>query len=202
MAFSSPSKPILHVTGGFLPACKTTQTPSRRKVFTAPHRRALRAELPKEPAAVVKTEQLIRKFWSLTSTKKYSTVVSCFTDDAVYHDGSFPKPCIGKEAIMAHFSKFENVLPSSFLFVVDDIVAGADRAGARWHVETSEGTPLPFSRGLSMYNIVERNGEFLISEAWEYSETPIKVPAITLPLLRLAGSLLRLRDASNRKSGG
>jgi hypothetical protein len=45
-----------------------------------------------------------------------------------------------------------DALPDSFTFVVDDIADGGDTVGVQWHVE-SQGKPLPFTRGSSMYKV-------------------------------------------------
>lgn len=41
--------------------------------------------------------------------------------------------------------------------MADDIADGGDRVGVRWHVE-SKGTPLPFTRGCSFYEIDPKTG--------------------------------------------
>ncbi|KAI0563022.1 NTF2-like protein [Gracilaria domingensis] len=206
MAFCTPCNLGLTWSGFPLPTFRTSFGPSYPKTFAAPLQRSIRAELiagpPTGPSAAAKSEQLIRRYWSLAANGKYSTTIACFADDAVYHDGLYPKPFTGRENILAHFTNLEGALPPSLLFALDDVTASAERVAARWHVETTDGTRLPLSRGLSMYNLVEQNGELFIAEAWEYGETSLKLPSIVLPLLRFLAWLLQLRDVARSNSDG
>ncbi|KAL7488501.1 hypothetical protein ACHAW6_014095 [Cyclotella cf. meneghiniana] len=66
-----------------------------------------------------------------------------------------------------HLLRVKDCLPTSFSFVVDDIVISTSKAGVLWHVENN-GDPLAFTRGCSFYNIDKETG--LIESGFEIPE--------------------------------
>ncbi|PXF49256.1 hypothetical protein BWQ96_00830 [Gracilariopsis chorda] len=144
-------------------------------------------------------EEVVRSFWELAGSGKIASTLPCFTKDVVYYDVLYTQPFRGKKSLEDHFKTMESVLPSDFVFVLDDVAADTLKVGTRWHVENQSGKTIPFTRGASMYTLVEEEGHLLISEAWDFPETPLKLPGIVLPLLGLAGSVIRLFGSSSAK---
>lgn len=139
-------------------------------------------------------EDLITHFWSISSQGSFSDTLPLFIDSAVYHDTFYPAPFIGRTAIAGHLRTMQSVIPPGLTFVLDDLAPAEYRVGARWHVETRAGRPVPFSRGASMYSLVEEHGELRISEVWDFIETPFKAPGLLLPVLSFVAWLLRMVD--------
>lgn len=144
-------------------------------------------------------EELLLKFWRLTDEGRFLQLVELFTEDALYYDTLYPGPFTGKKGIEEHMAKMEDAIPADMLrFVLDDIAPSANKVGARWHLETKSGANLPFSRGCSMYTLVRADdGRLLISEAWDFLETPIKAAGSVFPLLR--GLSLLFKTFGNKK---
>eukprot|EP00884_Botryococcus_braunii_P002637 jgi/Botrbrau1/12374/Bobra.0084s0002.2 len=109
-------------------------------------------------------------------------------DGCSYHDTIYEEPFVGKHAIRAYFTKVQNILGPSLLFVVDNITDGDTMAvGVKWHVETKNGVKLPNSRGVSFY---ELTSEGKILTARDCVEPSLKPGAATLQVLRLVTPLL------------
>lgn len=145
------------------------------------------------------SEGVVRRFWELARDGQFVSTLPHFSKDVVYYDVLYTQPFRGKKALEDHFMRMESVIPSSFVFVLDDIAAGTLKVGARWHVENQDGKRIPFTRGASMYTLVEEDGHLVVSEAWDFPETPIKLPGIVLPLLGFAGAVLRFFGGSSTK---
>lgn len=134
--------------------------------------------------------KVVEKFWQICNTNVFTDTLPLFTENAVYHDTLYPTPFVGKSEITKHMENMELVLPKGARYVLDDLAIGEERVGARWHVETSDGFEIPLSRGASMYTVVNDDGEFKISEAWDFVETPFKVAGIILPVLSVSARIL------------
>lgn len=82
-----------------------------------------------------------------------------------------------------------DALPDSFEFVVDEMADGGDAGtvGVQWHVE-SDGKPLPFTRGSSMYKVDRRASK--ISYGFDVPEPTVKSGSVSLAILTVAGKLL------------
>lgn len=160
-------------------------------------------------------EDVVRVFWDFTKSGSFSDTVNLFTDDALYHDMLYASPFRGRKAILSHLKDMEAILATGVVLVLDDIVAGELTAAARWHAETPNGGRIPLSQGLSMYTLVhgdtkrsndntdigQASSGLLISEAWDFVETPFKVASIILPVLRSASWILsRFRPEKKTKS--
>lgn len=180
------------------------QTRSSPSLYSKPrnHYIHIRATLdPKNRPSVHSAEDLIRTFWNLASTGQFTSTLYLFSEDAVYYDTLYPNPFQGKEAIAKHLHSMESAIPPGLTFVLDDVAAGSKTVGARWHVEAGGGKQIPFSRGASMYTIIEDAGQLRITEGWDFVETPFKVAGLVLPLLRVAASVLRFFGKSAQKGG-
>lgn len=83
----------------------------------------------------------------------------------------------------------EKTIPRNLVFILDDLAAGGENVGARWHVENENGKKVPFGRGLSMYKLRRDDvkGEVRIVEAWDFPEPFFKVAPLFLGVLRIVG---------------
>lgn len=150
------------------------------------------------PTSVKKDEEcadsreIIELFWKRTNEGRFVSMVDLFTEDAVYYDTLYPSPFKGKAEITRHMRNMEEAMPVKRMnFILDDIAVSVDKVGARWHVESKTGSPIPFSRGASMYSLVRTESGILISEAWDFPETPIKAAGVILPLLRFVSGIFK-----------
>lgn len=142
-------------------------------------------------------EGVVRKFWEITATGKFTQTASLFTEDAIYNDTLYAEPFKGLSEISTHLHNMESAFPPGLVFILDSVAAADRTVGARWHAETDRGQPVPFTRGASMYTlrqVVRHDGSvcLLIEDAWDFPETPFKVAAIVLPVLRFASRVMRL----------
>ena len=94
----------------------------------------------------------------------------------------------GKAALTAHLNKVADALPTSFQFCIDAVADGGDNVGIQWHVENN-GTPLPFTRGCSMYKVNPQSGR-IISGFDVPEPAPFKPGSTSLALLSLASKLI------------
>lgn len=183
----------------------------RRSEISACHKSSRETKLSKRSTNTA--EDVVRVFWDLTKTGSFSETVNLFTEDALYHDMLYVSPFRGRKAILSHLKDMEAILATGVVLVLDDIAAGDRTAAARWHAETPNGGRIPLSQGLSMYTLVpahsnrnennmeneKASSELLISEAWDFVETPFKFASVILPILRTASWVLgrfRLRKES------
>lgn len=146
------------------------------------------------PISAAEAEAAVRALWTAFDSGAFSAAAPLFTPDAAYVDTLYRKPFAGRDAITGHLRDMESAFPSGFRFVLDTVVAGGSSAGARWHVETPSGRPLPAGRGASMYTLVREGGggDVRFAEAWDFPEPSIKAAGATLLLLRGVSGLLKL----------
>ena len=90
-----------------------------------------------------------------------------FTADCQIRDLQYDDAFSGRDEFEKHLLRVKDCLPSSFAFVVDDMVVTKFKAGVLWHVENN-GDPLSFTRGCSFYTFDARNG--LINSGFEIPE--------------------------------
>lgn len=141
------------------------------------------------------TEALIQDFWEIASSGKFQKLPALFADDAIYHDGIFPRPIIGSKDLKQFFEMIETVVPAGVSLVLDDTFASGLKGAARWHAQSSNGKTVPFSSGLSWYQmkrVLDESGEskLVIQEAWEYVEPFLKF-GLVLPLISRVGSFFK-----------
>ena len=100
----------------------------------------------------------------------------------------FQLDCAGKEQLQAHLFNVAAAVPKSFEFKVDEISCdeGNGNVGVQWHVE-SNGKPLPFTRGCSMYRV---NKQGLITKGFDVPEPTLKSGSVSLFILQIASKLI------------
>uniref|UniRef100_A0A7N0U7B7 SnoaL-like domain-containing protein n=1 Tax=Kalanchoe fedtschenkoi TaxID=63787 RepID=A0A7N0U7B7_KALFE len=96
---------------------------------------------------------VVRQFYSGVNNRNLSSVVDLIARDCVYEDLVFPKPFVGREAILEFFDKFMNTISKDLQFAIDDISEEDSSAiGVTWHLEW-KGKEFPFSKGCSFYRL-------------------------------------------------
>jgi SnoaL-like domain len=133
------------------------------------------------PLAVL---SLPEQYFAAWNRRDISTATSLFTSDAVYDDTAFARPLQGRDQVEHHLRYCADCLPPAFAFVVDSMVKTVNRSDApapsnlmaTWHVENN-GQALPFSRGISFYELcphnkaIRRGIDFVDSEPIKVSGT-------------------------------
>lgn len=176
---------------------------ARTSAWRRPRRARASPPAPRMCAdAATEAGELIAGFWAACSGGQFTRVLPLFAEDAVYNDTLYAAPFVGRGAIESHLRDMESAIPPGLVFVLDEMAPSPARVGARWHVETRKGSPVPFSRGASMYSVENVNGTVLISEAWDFVETPFKVAGLVLPLVRAVSTVLNLLPGSKEKDVG
>lgn len=138
--------------------------------------------------ARIRSEVVVRKFFSCWNKRDMEGAISCFDDSCEYEDTLFPKVFLGKEELRGHLLSVAASLPTSFSFVLDDVSCDDSKGavGVRWHVESND-KPLPFARGCSMYTVTAANK---IIKGFDVPEPVGKTGALSLALLRSASGLI------------
>ncbi|KAG0625403.1 hypothetical protein M758_2G052000 [Ceratodon purpureus] len=154
-----------------------------RSTSTSPAAEA--AEKQKEAAVMV------QEFYAAINRREITSIGDLFADDCVYEDLVFPKPFVGRKAILEFFQKFMDSVGSELEFRVDDITTGdPDAAGVIWHLEW-KGKPLPFSKGCSFYRCKVLNGNRQFVYGRDAVEPATKPGDFTLVALKGLAALLR-----------
>eukprot|EP01041_Mallomonas_annulata_P007423 gene7423-15166_t len=131
---------------------------------------------------------VISKYFEFWNQRKMSDAASLFSEDCEYEDTLYPGAFTGKVALKNHLFKVADAVPPSFRFIVDDIAVGNNgKIGVQWHVE-SDGQPLPFTRGCSMYTV---NKQGLICKGFDVPEPVVKSGSISLAILKGASSIIK-----------
>ncbi|GFQ00630.1 hypothetical protein PHJA_002206900 [Phtheirospermum japonicum] len=171
-------KPDLHIHSPAITATCTNQAILRNATFqnygncAVPAVRSIsnhlvpRSNNPTPPAAVVSTEtelesaaNVVRKFYGGINGRDLASVEDLIAVNCIYEDLVFPKPFIGRKAILDFFSQFIDSISRDLQFAIDDISEEDSSAvGVTWHLEW-KGKPFPFSRGCSFYRLDVINGQ-------------------------------------------
>ncbi|GMH58228.1 hypothetical protein TrST_g4539 [Triparma strigata] len=138
--------------------------------------------------------QVVKSYFAYWNVRDMSSATSLFAPDCSYEDTQYSTPFVGRPALKSHLLKVASALPPTFTFVVDDISSSPSpnsksltSVGVQWHVENS-GSPLPFTRGCSMYTV---NSSNKISSGFDVPEpAPIKQGNVGLTLLSFASKII------------
>ncbi|XP_006661059.2 uncharacterized protein LOC102714216 [Oryza brachyantha] len=105
-------------------------------------------------AAVAPTAaDVVRGFYEGVNRRDMAAVEPLIAEGCVYEDMVFPRPFVGRGAVLEFFAGFMGSISPDLLFVIDDISGEDSRAvGVTWHLEW-KGRPFPFSRGCSFYRV-------------------------------------------------
>lgn len=143
----------------------------------------------------LRSRRLIEQYWHTAYSGSYSKLLPYFAEDAVYHDGLYPWPVVGKQKLSEFLTMTETIFPTGTRLIVDEVIADGLTASARWHAQTSNGKPAPLSHGLSWYRLsweTDQSGasNIVIKEAWEHVEPTIKF-GIVIPIVSKVGAFFR-----------
>jgi len=132
--------------------------------------------------------QAIRRYFGAWNRRDMEAACAEFGEACSYEDTQYAGAFEGKEALAAHLNKVADALPSSFQFCIDEVADGGESVGIQWHVE-NDGTPLPFTRGCSMYKVDPESGK-IISGFDVPEPAPFKPGSASLALLSVASKLI------------
>jgi len=113
-------------------------------------------------------------------------------DDVFYEDLVYDEAFVGGEKLREYLAKTLDV-PDDLRFVIDDITEGdGPTCGVSWHVELTNGTVMPFSRGASFYR-VDAEGKIckardLVESLPKAGDAAFGVMKAVIPLVRSLGS--------------
>jgi len=124
-------------------------------------------------------------------------VLPLFSDDATYEDTIYSRPFRGRRDISRHLTRARHAIPSRVRFVKDKIIGTQSTAAALWHLETNNGTLIPFSRGASF---LELDSSGRIYSIIDIPEPSAKLGPILLPFLSVLLPLFLLLDKFKTKS--
>ena len=77
-------------------------------------------------------------YFEAWNKRDMQAAIALFSEDCVYEDTVYPEVFNGRSELEFHLLRVADALPSSFVFVIDDVSSGAADAraiGVRWHVE-------------------------------------------------------------------
>jgi steroid delta-isomerase-like uncharacterized protein len=135
----------------------------------------------------------VKTYFELWNERRMDEAVNLFADDCTYEDTLYPSVFRGKAQLQSHLFNVASSLPSTFRFVVDAIAEDKSTGyvGVQWHVE-SDTTPLPFTRGSSMYQIDPTTGK--ITSGFDVPEPVVKSGGISLFILKQASIFIEDRS--------
>jgi ketosteroid isomerase-like protein len=82
----------------------------------------------------LKAEATVSMFYQCWNNGDIDGLVSCFADEAVYHDAIYLEPFIGKAALEAYFRKFNGIDGLDALkFKVAEIIADEHGCAVAWY---------------------------------------------------------------------
>lgn len=127
---------------------------------------------------------VVRKFYEGINCRGLALVEYLIAQNCVYEDLVFPKPFVGRKAILEFFDKFMNSISSDLQFAIDDISEeDASAVGVTWHLEW-KGKTFPFSKGCSFYRLDVINGQRQIVYGRDCVEPAIKPGETALVAIR------------------
>ncbi|KAF5741931.1 putative protein transporter [Tripterygium wilfordii] len=134
---------------------------------------------------------VVRRFYGGINGHDLASVEDLIAEDCVYEDLIFPRPFVGRKAILEFFKKFIDSISMDLQFVIDDIsVEDSIAVGVTWHLEW-KGKPFPFSKGCSFYRLQVVNGRRQIIYGRDSVEPAIKPGETALVAIRGVAWLLK-----------
>ncbi|KAL3638640.1 hypothetical protein CASFOL_016547 [Castilleja foliolosa] len=127
---------------------------------------------------------VVRKFYRGINGRDLTTVEDLIAVNCIYEDLVFPKPFIGRKAILDFFNQFIGSISRDLQFAIDDISEENSFAvGVTWHLEW-KGKAFPFSRGCSFYRLDVIDGQRQIVYGRDCVEPAIKPGDAALGVIR------------------
>uniref|UniRef100_A0A2P2JNG4 Uncharacterized protein LOC105133813 isoform X1 n=1 Tax=Rhizophora mucronata TaxID=61149 RepID=A0A2P2JNG4_RHIMU len=127
---------------------------------------------------------IVRSFYEAINARDLASVENLISDDCVYEDLIFPRPFVGRKAVLEFFKKFIDSISTDLQFAIDDI-SDHDSAvvGVTWHLEW-KGRPFPFSKGCSFYRLKMVDGKRQLGYGRDSVEPAIKPGAMALAAIK------------------
>ncbi|KAI5064967.1 hypothetical protein GOP47_0019662 [Adiantum capillus-veneris] len=134
---------------------------------------------------------IVEEFYACINRRDFDSVKDLIAEDCVYEDLVFPKPFVGRKAIIEFFQKFTAAVSSDLQFVIDDISREDPFCvGVTWHLEWT-GKAFPFSKGCSFYRLTMNHGRQQIIYARDCVEPAVKPGDSVLVVIRAVSALLK-----------
>ncbi|KAI3972842.1 hypothetical protein MKX01_019500 [Papaver californicum] len=116
-------------------------------------------KIEQEKGSIAPASDIVRKFYDGINRHDLASVEDLIAHNCVYEDLVFPRPFVGRKAILDFFKKFTDSISKDLQFVIDDISNEDSLAvGVTWHLAW-QGKPFPFSKGCSFYRLEVVNGK-------------------------------------------
>ncbi|KAK4391315.1 hypothetical protein Sango_2194800 [Sesamum angolense] len=127
---------------------------------------------------------VVRKFYDGINRRDLASVEDLVSLNCIYEDLVFPRPFIGRKAILEFFKQFMDSISTDLQFAIDDISEeDACAVGVTWHLDW-KGKPFPFSKGCSFYRLDVVNGQRQIVYGRDCVEPAIKPGETALVIIR------------------
>ncbi|KAH8480368.1 hypothetical protein H0E87_030576 [Populus deltoides] len=124
--------------------------------------------------SVESASDVVRSFYEGINGHDLDSVEELIAENCVYEDLIFPRPFVGRKAILEFFNKFNDTVSKDLQFVIDDISNEDSFAvGVTWHLEW-KGKSFPFSKGCSFYRLDAVNGKRQIIYGRDSVEPAVK----------------------------
>ncbi|OMP04052.1 hypothetical protein COLO4_09994 [Corchorus olitorius] len=135
--------------------------------------------------------EIVRSFYGGINRRDLASVEPLIAEKCVYEDLIFPRPFVGRQAILDFFKSFMDSISKDLQFVIDDISAEDSSAvGVTWHLEW-RGKAFPFSKGCSFYRLEMVDGQRQIIYGRDVVEPAIKPGEAALGAIRAVTWLLQ-----------
>ncbi|KAI3464285.1 hypothetical protein Pfo_020948 [Paulownia fortunei] len=143
------------------------------------------------PAAVASTtielesaSNVVRKFYDGINRHDLASVEDIIALNCIYEDLIFPRPFVGRKAILDFFKQLIDYISTDLEFAIDDISEEDTSAvGVTWHLEWKR-KPFPFSKGCSFYRLDVVDGQRQIVYGRDSVEPAIKAGETALVAIR------------------
>ncbi|KAL9345093.1 hypothetical protein Peur_062768 [Populus x canadensis] len=134
--------------------------------------------------SVESASDVVRSFYEGINGHDLDSVEELIAENCVYEDLIFPRPFVGRKAILEFFNKFNDTVSKDLQFVIDDISNEDSFAvGVTWHLEW-KGKSFPFSKGCSFYRLDAVNGKRQIIYGRDSVEPAVKPGEAALVAIR------------------
>ncbi|KAL9382398.1 hypothetical protein Peur_025433 [Populus x canadensis] len=134
--------------------------------------------------SVESASDVVRSFYDGINGHDLDSVEELIAENCVYEDLIFPRPFVGRKAILEFFNKFIDTVSKDLQFVIDDISNEDSFAvGVTWHLEW-KGKSFPFSKGCSFYRLDAVNGKRQIIYGRDSVEPAVKPGEAALVAIR------------------
>ncbi|XP_051139359.1 uncharacterized protein LOC127257096 [Andrographis paniculata] len=139
------------------------------------------------------SSQIVSKFYDAINRRDFAALEDLIALNCVYEDLVFPRPFVGRQAILMFFKQFMDSINADLQFSIDDISSeeeDSSAVGVTWHLEW-RGKPFPFSKGCSFYRLEMVDGQKQIVYGRDCVEPAIKPGEAALVAIRAVTWLLQ-----------